>query len=161
MNKIKWWFEIAQVTSKKSPDAETKVGAILININTGAVIASGFNGFVRGALDGTLPNTRPEKYKYIVHAEQNLICNCARHGISMDNCILVATLSPCIHCMRFLWQCGIKQILCLKLYNDFEDIKNMSDLDVHLEEVQQDDLFFYKINYGSKDPNYKDDRAYV
>jgi len=46
----------------------------------------------------------------MVHAEQNLICNCARHGISMNNCVIVCTMSPCVQCMRFLWQCGITKI---------------------------------------------------
>ena len=111
MNKIAWWMEIAETIAKKSTDEETQVGAILVNIKTGAILASGYNGFVRHAPDDELPRVRPEKYPYMIHAEQNLICNCARHGISMDNCLVVCTMSPCIQCMRLLWRCGVKKIL--------------------------------------------------
>ena len=82
IEKCDWYFGFAEQAAKKSPDAETKVGAVLVNNKTGAVIAMGFNGFIRGACDILLPKTRPDKYVYMVHGEVNLIANCARHGIS-------------------------------------------------------------------------------
>ena len=123
-------MDIAEVAAKRSHDAETKVGAVLINNESGAVINTGCNGFVRGADDSTLPNTRPDKYPYIMHAEQNLIANCARHGISMNNCMLVCTLSPCVTCMRLMFQCGITKIVVKNLYKDFEELQKMKDIEV-------------------------------
>jgi len=157
MDKVSWWMEIAETIAKKSTDAETKVGAILVNTKTGAILASGYNGFVRGAPDLELPNTRPDKYPYMIHAEQNLICNCARHGISMDNCIIICTLSPCVRCMRYLWQCGITTIICKELYGDVGSINSMEDLNTTIKVMKQ----FYKITYMSKEPGYKEDRVYV
>src|SRR5574343_596422 len=110
------YMDIAEAVAQRSHDAETKVGAVLINNTSGAIIATGYNGFVRGADDSVLPNTRPAKYEYIVHAEQNLICNSARHGISMNNCSLVCTLSPCKLCMRMLLNCGITKVIAKDLY---------------------------------------------
>ena len=135
MDKVSWWIEVAETIAKKSTDKETKVGAILINTKTGAIMASGYNGFVRHAPDNCIPSTRPDKYPYMIHAEQNLICNCAKHGISMDDCIVVCTLSPCVQCMRFLWQCGIKTIICKDLYKDVNDIKNMKDIKISINEL--------------------------
>src|SRR6478609_3085277 len=106
-SKLANYMETAEVCAKRSHDAETKVGAVLVNNISGAIMATGFNGFVRGAPDSILPTTRPDKYEYIVHAETNLITNCARHGISMDNCMLVCTLSPCKSCMRMLINAGV------------------------------------------------------
>lgn len=126
-------MSMANVASKRSHDAETQVGAVLVNNKTGAVIATGCNGFVRGADDDNLPNTRPKKYKYMVHAEENLIANCARHGISMDNCTLYCTMSPCVKCMRLLWQCGITSIIVQNLYRDVEEIKAMRDIRLSVE----------------------------
>ena len=138
---------MAKTTALRSKDAETKVGAILVNNITGAVIATGYNGFVRGAPDHLLPTTRPDKYDYIVHAEQNLICNCARHGISMNDCTLVSTLSPCVKCMRLLWQCGIKKIICRDLYRDMSDILEMKDIKVVLLDLDIEGLLFKEIRY--------------
>ena len=123
-------MEIAETIAKRSHDAETKVGAVLVNNSSGAIIATGFNGFVRGANDSLLPNTRPDKYEYIVHAEQNLICNSAKHGISMNDCSLICTLSPCKLCMRLLINCGITKVIAKDLYKDFDEILKMQDIKV-------------------------------
>jgi dCMP deaminase len=66
----------------------------------------------------------------MVHAEENLIANCAKHGISTDNCMVVLTMSPCVRCMRLLYQAGIKQVVVKNKYRDFEDIKQMADLEI-------------------------------
>lgn len=161
MDKISWWMHIAETTAKKSHDAETKVGAILINTKTGAILASGYNGFVRGAPDDSLPNNRPDKYDYMIHAEQNLICNCARHGISMNDCIVVCTMSPCARCMRYLWQCGITTIICKELYKDIHHIESMKDLIVLIDNIDVKDEIFYKIVYSSPVPQYQEDRVII
>ncbi len=134
-------MELAETIAKRSHDAETKVGAVLINNTSGAIIATGYNGFVRGADDSLLPNTRPDKYEYILHAEQNLIANSARHGISMDNCSLVCTLSPCKLCMRLLLNCGITKVIAKDLYKDFNDILQMQDIKV--EATKEADGFWH------------------
>lgn len=136
ISKYEMYMETAAIVAKRSHDAETQVGAVLINNNTGAILATGYNGFVRGAPDSELPNTRPEKYKYMVHAEENLIANCARHGISMDNCTLYCTMSPCVKCMRIMWQCGITSIIVQNLYRDIEEIKGMRDINLSIKTSQ-------------------------
>jgi dCMP deaminase len=141
-------MDMAEVVAKRSHDAETKVGAILINNTSGAIMATGYNGFVRGADDTALPKTRPLKYDLILHAEDNLIANCARHGISMENCTLVCTLSPCKHCMRMMINCGITKVVVKALYKDFESILSMPDVKVTME--QKDDGFYYiEYNVGT------------
>lgn len=137
-------MDIAEVVAQRSHDSETKVGAVLINNTSGAIVATGYNGFIRGAPDDTLPTTRPEKYEYIIHAEQNLISNCARHGISMDNCSLISTLSPCKLCMRMLINCGITGVIAKNLYRDFGDIEKMKDANV---KHWVDQNGFYRITY--------------
>lgn len=111
-----------------SPDPSTQVGALLIHGESGAVIAQGYNGFIRGAPDSEIPTTRPEKYDYIIHAETNLLCNAVRHGISTNNCVLYCTISPCVKCMRMLYQAGISDIYVNGFYSDFEQCSSMKDL---------------------------------
>ena len=142
--KVQNYMDIATTVAQRSHDAETKVGAVLVNNSSGAIIATGFNGFVRGADDEILPKTRPDKYEYIVHAEQNLICNSAKHGISMNNCSLVCTLSPCKLCMRMLLNCGITKVIAKDLYKDFDEILKMQDVKV---ECKKEEDGFFHITY--------------
>jgi dCMP deaminase len=132
ISKHEMYMEMAATAAKRSHDAETQVGAALVNNKTGAILATGCNGFVRGAPDAELPNTRPDKYEYMVHAEENLIANCARHGISMDDCTLYCTMSPCVKCMRIMWQCGITSIVVRDLYRDVDKIKTMKDIQLDI-----------------------------
>lgn len=143
-SKLQNFMDTAKVIAQRSHDAETKVGAVLINNESNAIIATGFNGFVRGAPDDILPNTRPDKYEYILHAEQNLIANCARHGISMNNSTLICTLSPCKLCMRMLLNAGIKKVVANDLYKDFNEILQMQDIKV---EVQKEEDGLFHITY--------------
>lgn len=142
--KISNYMQLAEVCARRSHDAETQVGAVLVNNKSGAIVATGYNGFVRGAPDNLLPNTRPDKYEYILHAEQNLIANCARHGISMEDCTLVCTHSPCKLCMRMLLNCGITKVVVRDLYKDFNDILKMRDIKV---QSHQDEEAYHHISY--------------
>lgn len=139
-------MDIALTVAQRSHDAETKVGALLINNKSGAIIATGYNGFIKGAPDSQLPNTRPEKYEYILHAEMNLLTNCARHGISMDDCFLVCTLSPCKLCMRLMVNSGVNLVYCKDLYRDFQDILGMKDVGVSVLTTPEG---FHEIHYGA------------
>lgn len=128
IEKVRNYYKQALAIAENSPDAETKVGAILIHAKTGAVLSQGFNGFIRGAPDSKLPKTRPDKYPYMVHAETNLIYNCARHGVSTDESFVFCTPSPCINCCRALYQSGIKQVIFKDKYRDFDKQQEMEDL---------------------------------
>lgn len=143
-SKLQNYMDIALTVAQRSHDAETKVGALLINNKTGAIIATGFNGFVKGAVDTELPTTRPDKYEYILHAEMNLLTNSARHGISMDDCFLVSTLSPCKLCMRLMFNSGVTKVITKVLYRDFDEITRMKDINVIFTMTPEN---FYEITY--------------
>ena len=136
---------MAAVVAQRSHDAETKVGAVLINNKSHAIVATGFNGFIRGTKDGLLPCTRPLKYQFILHAECNLICNTSRHGISTEDTTLICTMSPCQLCMRMLINCGITKVITRELYKDFDDILKMPDVKVTADRREDG---FYEITYS-------------
>lgn len=132
LKKLDNYYKQAVTIADMSPDEQTKVGALLINGKTGAVLGSGYNGFIRGACDHKLPKTRPDKYPYMVHAEANLLCNSARHGISTDDCFVFCTLSPCVNCLRLLYQAGISVVYFKDKYSDFDTNLNMLDIEISL-----------------------------
>ena len=144
--KLENFFKRAYVVSELSPDEQTKVGALLVNEETKAVISSGYNGFIRGAHDENLPKTRPEKYSYMIHAEANLLYNCAMHGISTNKCVVICTLSPCVNCLRSLYQCNIKTVYFKEKYRDFDKNINMLDLKIKIEE----NYGIYRINLSPR-----------
>jgi len=49
-----------------------------------------------------------------VHAEENVIANAARHGISINKCVLLVTKKPCERCMGLLINAGIKEVIYLE-----------------------------------------------
>lgn len=142
------FMEMALATAKRSHDAETKVGSILVSNKTQDPLGTGYNGFIRGAKDDRLPNTRPEKYQYIVHSEMNLLCNLAKRGISTEDTTLYCTMSPCTTCTRLLYQAGVTRIICLEKYRDFDTIKKMGDLEISESMTPEG---FFELLYKIKD----------
>lgn len=125
------FMKMAESISTLSPDAQTKVGSIAVNPTTYEALLPSFNGFISGSGDD-IPTTRPEKYKYILHSEVNMICQAARTGRNLEGYWSIQTLSPCSNCMRMLWQSGIKTIVFRDYYKDFQCQLNMSDIDITL-----------------------------
>lgn len=95
--------------SKRSHDAQTQNGCVIVRNKR--ILSTGYNGFVRGIDDTALPNLRPHKYPFMMHAEQNAICNAAQNGISLDGATAYLTSEPCITCLQLLWQAGIVRII--------------------------------------------------
>lgn len=56
-------------------------------------------------------NNREEKYKYVVHAEMNVIYNASYSGVSLDGADLyVHGLPVCSECAKGIIQVGIKRV---------------------------------------------------
>lgn len=130
-------MKMATDLSELSPDEETQVGAVMLS-PAGRIIATSFNGFLRGAPDDKLPKTRegtPNKYEFIQHAERNMLYNCAYEGIRTKDTTVVCTLSPCFECLRACFQSGVRTIYFKELYHRFEDIyvyMHLKDVDVQV-----------------------------
>ena len=116
-NNISWddyFMGVAILSSYRSKDPNTKVGACIVNPNTKRVISMGYNGMPNGCSDSDFPWTKTSdnesetKYPYVVHAELNAILNAKT---SVDGCYMYVTLSPCSECMKAIIQSGIKKII--------------------------------------------------
>jgi dCMP deaminase len=116
LEKLETYMKIAHAVKEMSSDDETQVGAVMLS-SENRIIASSFNGFLRGADDNALPRTRPGKYEFIQHAERNLLYNCAYEGIRTKDTTIICTLSPCLDCLRACYQSGVKTIIFDRLYS--------------------------------------------
>lgn len=132
LKKLDNYYKQALAVSELSPDEQKKVGALLINVSTGAILGSGYNGFLRGADDSSLPKVRPDKYIYMIHAEANLIYNSARHGVVTEGSFVFCTLSPCMNCCRTLYQSGIRTVVFKDKYREFDKQLDALDLELRL-----------------------------
>lgn len=127
LNKLEVYFKMAHSIKELSPDEETKVGAVMLS-PSGRIIAASYNGFLRKANDNKLPKTRPEKYKYVQHAERNLLYNCCYEGINTKGTTVLTTVSPCEECVRACYQAGVKRIIFDELYWRNENCRFYMDL---------------------------------
>lgn len=105
-----YFIEHSKVVANKSKDRSTKVGAVLVKSKR--IIGTGFNGLPCGVKDTLERYTSPDKYKWIVHAEENVLMNCAKEGVAVDGSTLyVSPLPPCSSCAKSIIQCGVKEVV--------------------------------------------------
>ena len=101
-----YFMGLAYYTSIRSHDSQTKVGCVIVNEDNN-VVSMGYNGFPKGVDDAELPTIRPEKYPFMVHAEENAVSNIITK--SCNNLKVYLTHFPCHRCAKLLWQNGVKK----------------------------------------------------
>lgn len=106
------YLGLAREVSTWSKDPSRKIGAIAVG-NKGQVLAQGYNGFPRGIRHSQKRlKDRELKYKYVVHAEMNLIYNATYNGVSLhDSVVYVTGLPVCSECAKGLIQVGVDQVI--------------------------------------------------
>lgn len=102
--------------SRKSHDPQTQCGCV-IAADDRTQISYGYNGFIRGIDNSKLPNTRPEKYPFMIHAEANAIYNAIRQGKSVMGATAYITGKPCVNCLQMMYQCGILEVVYTNVSN--------------------------------------------
>lgn len=110
--KTKKWssrmLKLAHEVASWSKDESTKVGAVITTVE-GAPISWGFNGMAMGVDDTIIErHTRPEKYKWMCHAERNAMDLAPR---PLDGCVMFVTFSPCSSCAQSIIQRKIKTVI--------------------------------------------------
>lgn len=116
-----YFMNVAILTSKRSSDINTKVGAVLVLNNK--IIGTGYNGIPKGLDKSLFPTNRDKelhesKYGYVVHAEANTLLNTT--VFDLTNSKMYCTLFPCNECSKLLIQKGISEVIYLsdKHHND-------------------------------------------
>jgi len=106
------YIDIAKAVAQWSKDPSTKVGAVAVG-NKGQILAQGYNGFPRGIADTKERyDDRETKYKFVVHAEMNVIYNASYNGVSLDGADLyIYGLPTCSECAKGIVQVGIKRVI--------------------------------------------------
>jgi dCMP deaminase len=102
-----YFLALAEQVSRRSPDPSTKHGCILVDRDN-RVISTGYNGPIHGMPNDVVQLTRPAKYDWFIHAEDNAVAfaRCDLRGATA-----YITGPPCSACFRRLLQVGIRRIV--------------------------------------------------
>ena len=146
-NRIGWdeyFMELAFLVRRRSPDAQTQHGAVIVDKNK-RVISSGYNGFPSGGPDHLIPNLRPDKYDFIIHAEMNAILSAKQ---DLADCTIYVTGVPCKSCFLHIVGSGIRDIV----FGDIPYHENEKDLipKAYLYSLYDINLWKYDNDSGEK-----------
>ncbi|HEY8445294.1 MAG TPA: dCMP deaminase family protein [Bacilli bacterium] len=115
LNWDQYFMGVAILSSFRSKDPNTQVGACIVN-NKNRIVGIGYNGFPYGCSDDEYPWENDDhkflesKYPYVVHAEANAILN---SSVPLDGSTIYVSLFPCHECVKLIIQSGIKEIVYL------------------------------------------------
>ncbi len=103
-----YFMEMCNIVSKRSKDPSTQHGAVLVD-EMHRVISTGYNGGCRKINDELIDWSRPNKYSYVLHAEENALWTAEKKYL--DNCTIYVTGPPCSRCMLRLAHLGVSRIV--------------------------------------------------
>ncbi len=138
MNRPDWtdyFLGLAIVVSQRSHDVQTQHGCVITD-SQNRILGLGYNGFPRGLSDNLLPNIRPAKYPWMIHAERNALSNCT---IRPENGVAYVTGQCCNDCIMALHQEGIKKIIMRNTHGTHlfdEDAQQIFDTFVEMSQIQ-------------------------
>lgn len=125
---IQTFLRVTEVISERSHCCSKKVCAIAVK--DGRIIGTGINGSIKGSTncddvfkdkDMSKPEVREEHHKWALdhelHAEQNLVLDLAKRGVSIKDAQVFVSLQPCENCARLLAQTGISDVYWSNIYD--------------------------------------------
>ncbi len=124
-----YFMGVALLSSKRSKDPNTQVGACIVNSDN-RIVGVGYNGFPRGCSDEVFPWSREgataneTKYPYVCHAELNAILN--TNGRSLKGSRIYVALFPCNECAKAIIQAGLSEVIYMSDKYDGTDANTAS-----------------------------------
>lgn len=104
-----YFMSMAILTASRSLDSQTQYGAVFVRDKK--IIATGYNSPPKKMPDSFLPNTRPLKYPWMIHAEANALYNC---DVNTLGATCYVNGEPCNDCLKSLYQSDIRKFVILK-----------------------------------------------
>lgn len=109
------YMGLAWVMAGFSKDPNTQVGALIIDPKNNFPLGWGYNGPPADIDDLAFSWSRPEKYDFIVHAEENAI----NHSLdSLEGAHLYVTHMPCKKCMLKIVSMKIAKVFYMNCVGD-------------------------------------------
>lgn len=126
IDRLEYYMKIAHDVAERSTCLRRKVGAIAVKDDM--IIATGYNGAPRNISHcsdngcirklNNIPSGKNHELCRAVHAEQNLIIQCALTGTSIKGAMIICTTYPCSICLKMLINCNIHSLVIDEDYSD-------------------------------------------
>jgi len=116
-----YFKQLVEITSTRSSCERLHVGCLFVKDNR--IIAQGYNGYITGCAHKMV--LKDNHNIGTIHAEQNAITDCAKRGVSCNECTAYVSHYPCYNCMKLLVSSGIKEI---KYINDYKNDALVAEL---------------------------------
>lgn len=147
----------AYLQAQKSKDPSTQNGAVMYDLEHAFIkdpikgIATGWNRMPKGIADTPEHWARPLKYKYVVHAEEAAILDCAARGIATKGKLLVVAWAACTDCAKAIIEAEIGLLVTHRLPQEHggwsedilladqmfeENLSNLKELGVRVQIVE-------------------------
>ncbi len=136
MSRLSWEeyaLQLAEVAAKRSIDPFRTVGAVALD-HEHRVIGVAYNGLQSGKVVGPeFWESRDERRKFMIHAEQNLLSL-----IKRGECALLAcTLLPCMACANAIAAHNIPKVVYRELYDkDCSALEIFKFHNIQLKQIQ-------------------------
>jgi len=121
-SKEETYLKIAHLMGKLSTCDRALVGCVIVK--DGRIISTGYNGSVSGHdhCDDVGHLMNKGHCARTIHAEQNALLQCAKHGISCNGAIMYVTHTPCHICTKLMLQAGISEVVYSESYREEENM---------------------------------------
>lgn len=119
-----YFMAFAEVAALMSTCLHRQEGAVAVQGKR--IIATGYNGAPSGlphcdqvgcSRDAVLSGERLDICR-AVHAEENVLLQCAQYGPSCRGATIYTTLQPCLGCAKSMVNAGVARVVWLKDYPD-------------------------------------------
>lgn len=131
----RFFMSVALQTAQLSYCKRLRVGSVAVFDKR--IISCGYNGTPSGldnCCEDSMHNTKPE----VIHAEENMILFCAKHGIKLNGCQIYITHAPCINCAKLIYSSGIAEVYYNDLYRSGSGIAFLESVGVKVEHLNAD-----------------------
>lgn len=119
---------IAKVVATRSPDESRQFGAVLVD-KKNRILSVGYNGPPQGIPNEIVPQTRPNKYYWMIHAEENMLLFCKENTYG---CSVYVNGRPCCNCLKKLIQAGISKVYYTNVIANCVNDEDLSQQEIML-----------------------------
>jgi len=118
LDRNEYFMQLAELTAKRGTCNRAQVGAVAVKDKR--IIMSGYNGSPPGMThcDDAGHQMVNDHCVRTIHAEQNIITQCAKNGIALDECTVYVTHEPCFECLKLMISAGVDLVIFKKARHD-------------------------------------------
>jgi dCMP deaminase len=119
-----YFMGICKQVAQRSTCLRRQNGALAVKDKR--ILSTGYNGQMSNAPHCrtclreklSVPSGQRHELCKVIHSEANVVIQCAKYGVSMENSILYTILKPCSMCFKMLVNVGVAEIIYEKEYPD-------------------------------------------